>query len=152
MGVQQHPCRRYTAVDRAVHGPGRGIGRVRAGHHLGVTRIQQQQIRSPHLAEMLPFRVHQELHAIGRDCGAEVVADRLGPAESIGDPEGRGQIHAQRLKPRLVHRRDRLACPIHHRPHSFSCPSRRSRRADNISLPCKARGPAHFRIRPREHG
>src|SRR3546814_13088542 len=54
-----------------------------------------QQLAGLHPREVAPARIHQEAPAVGRDGGAEVVADRLVPAELDGETEGRRQIDAQ---------------------------------------------------------
>ena len=45
---------------------------------------------------MLPARIEQELPPIRRDRCAEVIADRFTPAKAVAEPEGRGEILAQR--------------------------------------------------------
>src|SRR3546814_2606107 len=54
-----------------------------------------QQLAGLHPREVAPARIHQEAPAVRRDGGAEVVADRLVPAELDGETEGRRQIDAQ---------------------------------------------------------
>ena len=82
-------------MQRAVHGPGRRVGRVVAVHHVLVVRIEEQQVAGLDGREVLPTRVEQELAAVAGDDRAEVVADALAPAELVADAEGGREILPQ---------------------------------------------------------
>ena len=96
--MQDDPRLRQHPVQRAMHGPGRGVGGILTVHDIRVVGIEQQQIARLDRGEMLPARIEQEFPPIGRNSGTEVVADRLAPAEAMAKPEGSRQVLAQRGK------------------------------------------------------
>ena len=67
-----------------------------------VVGIEQQQIARLDRGKMLPARIEQELAPIRRDRCAEMIADRLAPAEAMAKPEGSGKILTQRGQRRIV--------------------------------------------------
>ncbi len=105
--LRQHP------VQRAMHGPGRWIGRIRSVHHIGIIGIEQQQVARLHCGKMLPARIEQEFSPIGGDGRAEMIADRLAPAEAMAKPERRRQILAQCSQRRIIDHVVSGSCDIH---------------------------------------
>src|SRR5277367_2712587 len=102
MTVQQHAGLRLSPVDAPVNGPGRGVGRVRPLHHVGIIGVEPKKVARSDLREMLPTRIHEETLAVLRQRGAEVIADAFVPVELDSEPESRCQIDAQRPLSGLV--------------------------------------------------
>ena len=95
MTMQENARLRPRAMEAAVDGPGRGVRRAGTLHHLGIVGVEQQEIARSDGREMAPARIHQEPAPVGRDGGAEVVADRFVPIELHRQPKRGGQIDAQ---------------------------------------------------------
>ena len=70
-------------------------GASRAAHRLLVVGVQELELARLDAGEVPPPRIHQELLAVGRHRQAEVVGDRLVPAELRRQPERRRQVDAQ---------------------------------------------------------
>src|SRR5271156_518191 len=102
MTVQQHAGLRPSPVDAPVNGPGRGVGRVRPLHHLGIVGVEPKKVARSDLREMLPARIHEETLAVLRQRGAEVIADAFVPVELDGKSKSCSQVDAQRPLSGLV--------------------------------------------------
>src|SRR5271168_1139993 len=102
MTVQQHAGLRPSPVDAPVNGPGRGVGRVRPLHHLGIVGVEPKKVARSDLREMLPARIHEETLAVLRQRGAEVIADAFVPVELDGKSKSSSQVDAQRPLSGLV--------------------------------------------------
>ena len=94
--MQDHPRLRQHPVQRAMHGPSRWVGGIRPVHDIRIIGIEQQQVARLDRSKMLPARIEQEFPPIRRDRCAEMIADRLAPAEAMAQPEGSGEVLPQR--------------------------------------------------------
>ena len=82
-------------VQRAVDAPGGRIRRVGALHDGRIVDVEQEQVAGLDAGEMPPAGVDQDAPALGVEGEAEMVGDRLVPAEARRQPERRRQIDAR---------------------------------------------------------
>ena len=72
-----------------------GSGRVGALHDGGVVDVEQEEVAGPDPREVPPAGIDQDAPALGVEGEAEMIGDRLMPAEACRQPERRRQIDAR---------------------------------------------------------